>query len=210
MVLKSDVVKKKVCATGVSKVIIPTNPYVIVSSKYKKGSPSSDFVRFFVHEFHRGGKERKEDGRKVIINDHRKDTLHAARHHLSLKKNGANVAPKTRLLAEVVRLPARVVVVEMGAYTYLNLFPLESRKYQGLLIAFPQFLMEEKLTLDSVVTLKEVWSWGRKKDDYIFGPTGYTLPIVALTDREHRIVMRCSSSRDIIMVGSKIERIPTL
>lgn len=202
------------CTREVAEVIVPLASSMIHESRYKEGVPSRDFVRFIVYEEKKSRDMRTSNDRKLFINDHREETLRAAR--LSQGSSaGERLVPKwnragskTMSFSKAVRMPARVVVVEIvseiGTNTYINLFRSESKKATGLFVVLSELLIKEKLFLDKIVKHEPRWWWGGRKNTS-FGPSGDTLPVVALTDENRKIIFHCRKSRDIVTIGSEVK-----
>ena len=214
----SGFLKKKICVAEVKEVIIPTHSFSILPPKYKNDKSSRSFVRFIVYEIEKKGVDRKGEKRKIFIHDHREKTLRAALHQNFLKRarygSKAHYGPKALLLSEAVRLPARVNVMEMevrgNTYAYINLFEPEVKTSSGLLLVLSELLTEERLSLDKIVMLMPMWSWGKKEEGLVFGPTGDVLPVVALTSSSKKIIFHCRKSRDVVTLSSRIERVSLL
>jgi len=209
--------KKQICSTTVKRVIVPLYNYSIIEAKNKKGKRPHDFVRFIVYEKEKVGQRKASGGRMLFINDHRETTYLAARDEKALAYSRTQstegcVMPKTSL-AKVVRLPAFVVVVERetegGTVTFINLFPLDGKKATGVFVVFPQFLVEEKLFLDKIVKYEPLWWWGGRVSAS-FGPSGETLPLVAITDESKKIMFHCRKSGDLITLSGDIETMPNV
>lgn len=206
--------KKKVCIMEVGKVIIPLSSSKIHESRYKAGAQYRDFVRFTVYEEYKPRDKRTDDDRKIVINDHREETLRAARSSqgsstgMRLLPGRGRVVAKTMSFPEAVKLPARVVVVEMttgrGVITFVNLYQSEGSKASGVFVVLSELLAKEKLSLGTIVKHEPVWCWGGRKDAS-FGPSGYALPVVALTDGNRKIIFHCRKSGDIVTLGSEFK-----
>lgn len=203
--------KRQICSAAVKKVFVPLYNHSIIKAQSKEGKPPHNFVRFVVNEKEKVWGKRPSDNRMLFINDHRKTTYMAAQAEkasiLRPQSTKGRVTPKVSL-AKAVRLPACVVVIEReteeGVVTFINLFSLEGKKASGVLVAFPQFLVEEKLFLDKIVKYEPMWWWGGRKNTS-FGPSGDTLPVVALTDESRKIIFHCRKSRDIVTIGSEVK-----
>ncbi|KKT81528.1 MAG: hypothetical protein A2V96_00680 [Candidatus Yonathbacteria bacterium RBG_16_43_6] len=206
--------RKELCTQEVAEVIVPLSSSKIHGSRYKEGAPSRDYVRFTVYEEYKPRDKRTDDDRKLFINDHREETLRAAR--LSQDSSaGKRLLPKwnragskTMSFSEAVRLPARVVVVEIASeistITYVNLYRSEGKKASGLFVVLSELLIKEKLFLDKIVKHEPRWWWGGRKNTS-FGPSGDTLPVVALTDGNRKIIFHCRKSCDIVTLGSEFK-----
>lgn len=210
-------IKRKVCIAEVGEVVLSTNSFTIIPSKYKDDRSSRPFVRFIVYEAKKEGVDRRGEKRKIFIHDHRANTLKAAQYQNFLKRarwgSKTHGAPQAMSLAEAVRLPARVNVMEMNVrgdtFTYINLFESEDKKASALLSVLPDLLVEERLSLDRITKHDPLWAWGGRKSS-AFGPTEDTLPVVALTNGNKKIVLSCRKSRDVVTLSSRIERVSLL
>lgn len=209
--------RKEVCTREVSEVIVPLASSIIHKSRYKEGAPSRDFVRFTVYEVKKSRDMRTSDDCRLFINDHREETLKAARissgssadKRLASKWNRAG--SKTMSFFRAVRMPARVAVVEMatggGTVTFVNLYKPEkpkSKKASGIFVVLSELLTKEKLFLDKIVKHEPHWWWGGRKNTS-FGPSGDTLPVVALTSENRKIIFHCRKSGDIVTIGSEVK-----
>lgn len=212
--MQSDEKKKKVCSMEVGEVFIPLSSSKIHESRHKAGAQYRDFVRFTVYEEHKLRDKRTDDDRKLVINDHRETTLRAARSSqgsstgVRLLPGRGRVASKTMSFSEAVRLPARVVVVEMiterGVITFVNLYTSEGKKASGLFFVVSELLARKKLALDTIAHHDPLWWWGGRKG-ISFGPSGDTLPVVALTSDNRKIIFYCRKSCDIVTLGSEFK-----
>lgn len=203
--------KKQICSAAVKRVVVPLYGHSIIKAQSKEGKPPHYFVRFVIHEKEKGGQRRADDRRMLFVNDHRKTTCWAAQAEKGLNScpgsTKDHVAPKTSL-AKAVRLPAFVVVVERetdgGVVTFVNLFALDEKKASGVLVVFPQFLDEEKLSLSMILRYEPLWWWGGRVK-VSFGPTSDTLPVVALTDESNKVMFNCRKSGKLITFGGEIK-----
>jgi hypothetical protein len=210
----SSAKKKKICSMIVGKVIIPLSSSKIHSAHHKAGAQYCDFVRFTVYEEYKPRDKRTDDDRKLFINDHRETTLRAMRSSQSsstgmrLLPGRGRVASKIMSFPEAVRLPARVVVVEMtterGVITFVNLYHSEGSKASGVFVVLSELLDKEKLSLGTIAHHDPLWWWGGRKG-ISFGPSGDTLPVVALTNDNKKIVFHCRKSCDIVTLGSEFK-----
>lgn len=207
--------KKIVCSKVVTKVIVPISSSRVIDSHYEKGKKSCDYVHFVVYEQMKPREKRTSDDRKLIINDHRETTLRAARDQSSSRsaRKKERYVPQIVSLAEAVQLPARVVVVTVttktGDYTFINLFQREGRKASGLFVVLSELLIKEKLFLGTIVKHEPLWWWGGRKSTS-FGPSGDTLPVVALTDEDRKIIFNCRKSGDLVTLGGEVKTMSTL
>ncbi len=217
--LSTEFKRKELCTREVAEVIVPLASSRIHESCYKEGTPSRDFVRFIVYEEKKSRDMRTSNDRKLFINDHRETTLRAAR--LSQDSSaGKRLLPKwnragSKIMSfsEAVRLPARVVVVEItterGTVTFVNLYKPESKKASGLFVVLSELLIKEKLFLDKIAKHEPLWWWGGRRKTS-FGPSGDTLPVVALTSESRKIVFHCRKSGDTVTLGGEIKTVSTL
>lgn len=202
--------KKEVCTIEAQEVIIPHLNWAIHCSHYRGGASPRDFVRFIVYDEQKPRNQRTNGAHMLVINDHRVETLRAARSpHTGtrLLPGRGRVPAKTMSFSEAVRLPARVVVMKAtdkrGTVMYVNLYQPE-RKATGLFFVVSELLAKEKFTLGTIKKSDPLWCWGERKD-ISFGPTGYALPVVALTNEQGKIIFHCRKSGDIVTLGSEIK-----
>jgi len=167
-----------------------------------------DFVRFAIQSTGGG----VNVGRKLFVFDHRPATLQAAK-AINLEASWEDRRKVEEVLAEAVRQPAKVVVMEKTdgdkTFYYVNLYPTNGQK--------PTVLFSETTYTgkhNAGFSVKEdgaLWSWRSESSSR----TGAhrEMVLVALTDETHKVIVDSygyanigHSDKNLTVIGADIRQ----
>jgi len=167
-----------------------------------------DFVRFAIQSTGGG----VSVGRKLFVFDHRPATLQAAK-AISPEASWEDRRKAEDALAEAVRQPAKVVVMEKTdgdkTFHYVNLYPANGQKPAAL---FSESAYTSKHNAGfSVKEDGALWSWTSESSSR----TGahWELVLVALTDETHKVIVNSygyanigHSDENLTVIGADIRQ----
>lgn len=169
--------EKKMVAQAVANVRISTASPLV---------GDKDFVRFAIQSTGGG----VSIGRKLFVFDHRSATLQAAK-AINPKASWEDRRKAEEVLAEAVRQPAKVVVMEKTdgdkTFHYVNLFPVNGQSQKPTALFSETCYTGKHNAGFSVKEDSALWSWTSESSSR----TGrhWELVLVVLTDETHKVII---------------------
>lgn len=184
---------------------------VVANVRISGASPlvgDKDFVRFAIQSTGGG----VSVGRKLFVFDHRPATLQAAK-AINPESSWEDRRKLEEALAEVVRQPAKAVVMEKTdgdkTFHYVNLYPANGQKPTAL---FSETSYTGKHNAGfSVKDDNALWSWTSESSSR----TGrhWEMTLVALTDETHKVIVESDgyanighTDENLTVIGAEIRQ----